>query len=378
MPKEVSEITEGVAFSRSSESGQIADSQPRVFRIVLNSPTELIDIQQACGVYIGDELRPGAGIYCSSFDARYESNSRMALLCTFQFRSTPSSGSSAGGGDPKSFAPDIRPADWAVSSSLIEVPVYTWTPLSGNGAELVPPEAPINAAGDLFDTIPRYEPMITISVNHWEAEDPTRNCERVGSVNEKDFRIGELNCKKHTLMLRGITAQPAVESYNGVTYRGWNANYEFAYRRNHVKGIESGASRFGFAVATTDEDIGWDIAVPETGFNVLAFNPAAPRDDQDIFGQPLKHENRKIVDDPYALFNGVQAGDRVRAMVKVFEYDDGGASQTPSAQPIPLNPDGTPRKSFGDDAASPPVIVRRYLIYDEYDFRNFNLRGLGN
>jgi len=377
MPKEVSEITEGVAFSRSSENNQIADSQPRVFRIVLNSPTELIDIQQECGVFIGDELRPGADIYCVSFDARYESNSRMALLCTFQFRSTPSSGSSGGGGDPKSFAPDIRPADWAVSSSLIEVPVYTWTPLKANGAALLPPEAPINAAGDLFDTIPRYEPMITISVNHWEAQDPTRNCERVGSVNDADFRIGALICKKHTLMLRGITAQPAVESYNGVTYRGWNANYEFAYRRNHVKGLDTRPAQRQFG-GPADEDIGWDIAVPETGFNVLAFNPANPRADQDIFGQPLKHTNRKIVDNPYALFDGVAAGDRVRAMVKVFEYDDGGASQTPSAQPIALNPDGTPRKSFGENAADPPVIVRRYLIYDEYDFKRFNLRGLGN
>ena len=373
MPKLVKEITEGVGYSYSSENGQVAASQPRVFRVILNDPNELINIEDVCGVRIGDELRPGAGIYCTSFDARYEGQSRLVLLCTFQFRTTPDANSSSGGSDPKSQSPDVRPADWAVSASLAEVPVFTWFKTSpASGLKVGGAVVPKNAAGDRFDAIAKYEPIVTISVQHWESSDPTKNVESVGVVNDAAFWVGNLFCKPHTLMLRGISSQPAVESWGGQVYRGWNATYEFAYRRNHVKGLWN-----GFGNPLVDADIGWDIAVPETGFNCLAFVPAGALPEEDIFGQPLKHESGKIVD-PEQLPDGVAVGDRVRAMVKVFEYEDGGTSQAPSAQPIPLNETGTPRKSFGNDAADPPVIINRYLIYDEFDFKQFALRGLGN
>ena len=373
MPKEVKEISEGVGFSRSSESGQIADSQPRIFRVILNSPTELINIEEACGVRIGDELRPGAKLYCNSFDARYEGSSRLALLCTFQFRTTADSPSSSGGSDPKSQSPEVRPANWSVSSSLAEVPVYTWfKTFPDTGLKDGPAVVPKNEAGDRFDAIAKYEPIVTISVQHWEELDPTRNVLYVGRVNDQDFTIGNLICKRHTLMLRGISSQAAVESWGGRTYRGWNTTYEFAYRANKVRGLWN-----GFGNPTVEAEIGWDIAVPETGFNCLAFVPAGALPEQDIFGQPLKHEDGKITD-LRQLPEGVNVGDRVRAMVKVFEYENGGTSQAPSAQPIALNEDGTPRKSFGDDAADPPVIINRYLIYEEHDFKQFKLRGLGN
>lgn len=375
MPKLVKELTEGVGFSYSSENGQVAASQPRVFRVILNDPNELINIEEACGVRIGDELRPGAKLYCTSFEARYEGSSRLVLICTFQFRVTAdaaSSGAGAGGGnDPKSQPPDVRPADWSVSASLAEVPVFTWFKTNPDTGAIVPPAVvPKNAAGDRFDAITKYEPIVTISVQHWESNDPTENVERVGVVNDAAFWVGNLFCKPHTLMLRGISSQAAVESWGGQVYRGWNATYEFAYRRNHVKGLWN-----GFGNPLVDADIGWDIAVPETGFNCLAFVPAGAFPEEDIFGQPLKHENGKIVD-PEQMPDGVNVGDRVRAMVKVFEYEDGGTSQAPSAQPIPLNETGTPRKSFGNDAADPPVIINRYLIYDEFDFDQFALRGL--
>jgi hypothetical protein len=57
-------------------------------------------------------------------------------------------------------------------------------------------------------------------------------------------------------------------------------------------------------------------------------------------------------------------------MVKVFEHESGGASQTPSAQPIPLNDDGTPRIYNAD----PKVLVYRYRVYREANFNTLNLR----
>lgn len=373
MPKAVSEITEGVGFSYSSEQGQVAAEQPRVFRVVLSYPGELINIEDTCGVRIGDELRAGAGIFCTSFDARFEGTSRLVLLCTFRFRNTADAASSKGGQDPKNQPPNLRPADWSVSASLAEVPVYTWLltdPETGvpQGNAVVPK----NAAGDRFDAIAKYEPIVTISVQHWETDDPTRFVGAVGRVNDADYEVGNMNCPRHTLMLRGISSQAAVESWGGQTYRGWNTTYEFAYRTNRVRGLWN-----GFGNPVVDASIGWDIAVPETGFNCLAFVPAGALPEEDIFGQPLKHENGKIVD-PEQMPDNVAVGDKMRAMVKVFEYEDGGVSQAPSAQPIPLNENGTPRKSFGPDAADPPVIIKRYLIYGEFDFNEFALRGLGN
>jgi hypothetical protein len=61
-----------------------------------------------------------------------------------------------------------------------------------------------------------------------------------------------------------------------------------------------------------------------------------------------------------ALPETVAVDDRVRAMVRVFSYDDGGASQLPAAQPIALNDDGTPRK--GDP------LVKRYCPYEKINF----------
>lgn len=371
MPKEISEISSGQQFSRSSNEGQLADSQTRTFRVIKQSVDEIVNVQDACQVRIGDQHPYNTNLYCVSFDARFEGDSRMVIAVTFNYQTT--AGGGGGGQDPKSQPPDVRPADWSTSSSLIEVPVYTWTPIHPRLAgALGPPVAPKNAAGDRFDTIARYEPVVTISVQHFEQEDPTKNVELVGVVNEARFDIGSLLCEPHTIMLRGISSQPVVESWNDRLYKGWVCTYEFAYRKNSVKGLWNGAGN-----PLVDADIGWDIAVPETGFNVLAFNPAAPRADQDIYGQPLRHNRGKIVP-PLLLPEGVDAGDRVRAMVKVFEYEEGGTSQLPSAQPVPLNEDGTPRKSFGNGAADPPVIIKRYLIYEEYDFNKFNLRGIGN
>ena len=357
----------------------MADSAVRGFRIVLNEPGETFDIQQECGVFIGDKHPVNDNLYCVSFDGRLDGESRMVYSVSFQYQSTADAASSSGGGgggaDPKSQPPDVRPANWSVSSSLIEVPVYSWQRLTWFGREEGFRGAPRNAAGDRFDAITKYEPLVTISVQHWETKDPTTNVGIVGSINVADFAIGGLNCRFHSLMLRGISAQPAIESWGGRIYKGWNATYEFAYRKNEVDGLY-GVFEGEPNPRGVKSDIGWDIAVPETGFNCIAFNPNDVGD-RDIFGQILKHEDGKVVNNPYQLPGQVRAGDLVRAMVRVPDLENGGDRQSPSAQPIALNPDGTPRRSFGLFPADPPVVIRRYMIYPEYNFNDFNLRGIG-
>jgi hypothetical protein len=350
VPKLVSEITDGVGFSRSSEEGTIADEQARVFRVLLNAPGELFDIQQECGVYIGDELRPGAKVYCTSFDARFEGSSRMVLLCTFQFRTTPSAESSGGGQDPKSVPPDVRAANWTTSTSLMEVPVSVWSKRNAVNGGWETPKPAVNPVGDIYDGVTALAPVVTISITQFNVIDPTINLQYAGYVNAEVINLGNLRMIPGTVLFRGVSYQPTLESWGaGGVYKGWSATYEFAYRRNTTEVTIAGV--------VLEADIGWDVAVPVTGFNVRAFAPNAVAADEDVYGQPLRHNRGKIVP-PLLLPDGIDAGDRVRAMVKVFEYEEGGTSQLPSASPVALKLNGRPLKTHdaNGNLVNPPIV----------------------
>lgn len=356
MPRYVSEITSGTQFSRSLEDGVIADSQNRSFKVLLNFPGEIIDVQGTCRVYIGNQHPTNLNIFCSSFDAKYDGDSRAVLICTFQYKSKASSSQE----DPQKNDPTIRPANWTTSVATYESPVRNWRRVyAGTGAE----QSAANALGDMYDGITRLEPIITISVEQFERFDPLRNNYAVGCINSNSLRISNsLFCEPATVMLRGIQADPTVESWGNQVFRGWKTRYEFLFKRNPAM-LANNSGEY-------NEEIGWDVAVPQTGFNVKAFAPNAGVANADIYGQPLKHSAGKIIGPPFLLPDNINAGDKVRAMVKVFEYENGGASQAPSAQPIPLNDDGTPR----DYIASPKVLIYRYRVYREYNFNSLNLR----
>lgn len=366
MPKLVKELTEGVGYSYSSENGQIAASQPRVFRVILNDPNELINIEDVCGVRIGDELRPGAKLYCTSFDARYESQSRLVLLCTFQFRTTADAASSGGGADPKSQPPDVRPPNWTTSTSLVEEPVNRWFRRRAQLLWENTKVPAVNPVGDIYDGVTRLVPIVSISITVHAVTDPTTDNRNAGKINRNEITLGSLEMKPHTLLFRGVQCQPVVEAWGGQIYRGWTATYEFAYK-----------SREEFVTFPNDNiprlvELGWDIAVPVTGFNCRAFDPANAAADEDVFGQPLKHENNRIQENP-ALPDNITQGDRVRAMVKVFEYEDGGASQAPSASPVALKENGRPLKTHdaNGNLVNEP-IVQAYAIQSDMNFSELN------
>lgn len=350
MPQLVAEITEGVGFSRSSEEGQVADEQSRVFRVILDSPTEQINIEETCGVRIGNELRPGAGIYCTSFDARFEGNSRLVLLCTFRFRTTAGSDSAA---DSKQRPPDARPPNWTTSTSLIESPLYTWRKRTAGPAWAAEAEA-ANPAGDIYDGVTRLVPMVTISATIFVATDPTVDNENAGKLNRKEHTLGSLVMPPHTMMFRGVQLQPAVEAWGGLIYRGWNATYEFAYKKNETKIRIGGADQV--------VPLGWDIAVPQSGFNVKTFVPPGDAAVDDPYGQPLKFDDDGAITDPVALPDDLAADQKARAMIRVPLKDK--SSQAPSASPIPLNDNGRPRL----DTAAPKVLVYGYAVQPDMDF----------
>lgn len=373
MPNAVSEVASGAQFTRSSNEGAIADSQTRVFKIVLKEPGEYVDFQKECGIYVGDPHPSNAGIFCQSFEGRFDGESRMVLLATFNYAtkaSAASSGGGDGGGGGGGGAPDIRPANWTTSVATYESPVRTWKKVVGGVAGAA--SAAENPAGDMYDGIVKLEPIVTISITQPQSIDPLANVAAVGCINSSPLKCGTQTFPKATVMLRSIQSSPVVEAYGNRIFRGWSATYEFLYKRNpaFIYGPD------GFGDSFSEVDIGWDIAVPQTGFNVSAFAPPGGAS-QDAYGQPLKHggdgdptEFRGRILEPIALPDGIEAGEKVRAMIKIFSYENGGASQLPSAQPIALNDDGTPRSSDAD----PKVLVYRYRVYKEFDFNTLGLR----
>lgn len=359
MPKLVSEISSGQQFQRSQDENGIADSQTRIFRVLLNEAGEVFNIQQACGVKIGDAHPVNTNIYCRSFSANFEGDSRMVVLVTFQYQAQAGSNKQE---DTQRQPPDIRPANWSTSTSLMEAPAYSWLE---EGQANIPLNwsAIVNPVGDIYDGVTKLVPVTTITVEQYVPDDPIRHSSLAGRVNAELFTFGSLSCEKRTVMFRGVSSVPAVESWGDQLFRGWKATYEFAFRPNR--------SKWHDGVQQREADVGWDMLVPLSGFNVKAFTPPGNNVD-DQFGQPLKHSAGRISFDNGLpmLPQGVTDGEKVRAMVKVHEYEDGGISQTPSAQPVPLNADGRPRSS----TASPKVLVQRYQVQEEMNFLDLQLR----
>jgi hypothetical protein len=226
------------------------------------------------------------------------------------------------------------------------------------------------AYGIVDKVVTKPTAIVTINIDQFETSDPTKHCLHAGKTNKNPVTLGSLNMARRTVMFRGVQSRPATESWGGNLYRGWTCSYEFLYKPN-LSIYNSASSETSTSVSSKLEYVGWDVLQPLSGFNVKAFDPDTARADQDSYGQPLKQdEDSKVVDDDLALPDGTAVGDKVRAMVKIG-IRGGYTGQRPSAQPIPLNTDGTPRS----ETANPKVIVFRYKVTEEIDFlQTFNLR----
>jgi hypothetical protein len=362
MPKMVSELSQGQNYEFSADQNQATVSSARVFRILLTDPGEFVDIPVACSAFIGQEHPRNPGVFCYSYSGVYEGESRMVILATFNYRTTPSAdGSGSGSGqDPQSQPPDVRPANWYTNTSLMEVPAYLWTKVSGVNGSLSGDAVPIhNPAGDLYEGVTAVQPITTITIEQFQPVDPTTLNQYAGYTNSVPLTLGSLNMGRRTVMFRGVQSRPQNDTWQGQFFRGWNCSYEFLYKRNSAYAMAGGVYLL--------QDVGWDVLQVQSGFSVKAFNPPGNAD-QDVFGQPLKHTDDNQIAEPFALPGGVAAGKKVRAMIRIASGDK--HSQRPSAQPIALNDDGTPRI----ETANPKVLVYRYKVTEEVDFTQWPIR----
>ena len=361
MPKYVAELAQGNAFGLSSDGGGEAYKATRKWKVLLNAPSENWDIFAAVGVNIGDLYSNANPIPCVSVEAVHDGEDRMLCIVTAEYRSTPSA--APGAADPKTQEPTVRPAMYSMTTSLTEIAAWGGKVVTGGSSGAMVPA--VNPAGDMVDGITRLEPVVTINIDQYSSTDMSSYLGYCGYVNQTGFTFSGLTIGTHCCMLQGITSSPVVEQFGGVTFRGFKVTFSFAVRSHWA------LTREGF------QAIGWDLAVPQTGFNII--NSGFGTNGVDQKALVLQHENGRVKmngNAPAALAAG--ATGKVRAMVTVAatNSDNDGFTQIPCAQPIPLNDDGTPRDTtvYG---LTQKVLVSRICIQPEMAFgNNFSAFGL--
>ena len=347
MPKLVSELAQGKSFSRSAEGGGLADQATRTWKILLNSPNESFIISDVVGVNIGDPLGSANPIPCVSLEARADGESRLVRIVTAQYRSSPGIGNT----DPGTQPPASRPALYSMSTSLTEIACWGGSLVTGNASGQWSPA--INPAGDIVDGITRLEPVVTINIDQYSYSDMSQLLGYCGMVNSDAFTFSNLTIGTHCCMLQSISSQSVVEMFGNTPFRGFKVTFGFAVRAHWT------VTRNGY------EAIGWDIAVPLCGRNIINSQGSS------VDAETLMYEmNEGKVAIPLTL---VKEGSRCPAQVTLAS-GNGSWTQARAADPVALNDDGTPRSRF----ASPPVLINRICIQPEMafgsNFANFGIR----
>ena len=361
MPRMVSELSQGTAFSRSADGGGLADTATRTWKIITTSPSESFDISTAIGVTIGDTLSSFNPIPCVSIDVKADGESRLVRIVTAQYRSSP--GAAPNAPDPKTQPPAVRPAMYSMSTSLTEIAAWGGSVVTGSSGSAWTPA--LNPVGDLIDGITRLEPVVTINIDQYSSSDMSQLLAYCGYVNSDAFTFSSLSVAQHCCMLQSISTNPVVEQFGDNTFRGFKITFGFAVRAHWT------ITRNGFRA------IGWDIAVPQTGFSIK--NTGLGRSDVDQLALVLAQKDAKVAK-PATLANGT-AGFKVRAQVPVPTggsptADTFGYAQRPSAQPVALNDDGTPR-NLDNFAVAQKVLINQICIQPEMAFgNNFSYFGI--
>lgn len=370
--KVVKEIVSGASASLSlSTSGGGAGGlasglrYQRVWKIVYDNPSDHLttDVRNFIGVNIGTPHPTDLFCVCDSIDIKPDGDSRNSYIITANYNSTPLSlgqggyeSGNGGNADPRSQPPDVRKANWSTDTSVIEAPSWLWRPIW-------PPQAPrvgawgpaVNPAGDMYDGVTTMQPIVTIKVEQTQARDPNAFAMFVGQVNTNPLRIGALQCDSRSVMLKGISATPHAEIVGRNKWRGWKANYEFVYK----PGYNSYLNQF----------LGWDVAIPVSGFNVK--NVAGAQNDQtvEVGSLALKLTNDEVgsianwPNNPAIEPSLVGLNSRANVLISA---PGAKATQRPSAQPVALNFNGTPR------ANSLLPLIQRCQV-----FADFNMGAMG-
>lgn len=348
MPKNVVELAQGNTFTRSSDANQLVDSATRSWRVILNNANESWDVSATVGVSVGDYYAESLQIPCVSIDAKADGDSRLVRIVTATYRATPGTSASV---DPKSQEPTVRPAVYSMTTSLSEI--ATWVGKKNNSSTW---QAMTNPNGDMYDAVTRLEPVVNIAIEQYSQADGTSLLGYVGYVNSESMSFSAMQIGAHCCMLQNISSTPVVERFGASLFRGFKVTYTFCVR-GHWTFTRSGVAA-----------IGWDHAVPQTGFNCKNVAPNTPGIEPTAL--QLKHDESYVVKTPYEL--AVPTNTIHRAMTDISGVNSG-VRLVAASQPIALNDDGSPRSR----AADPPVLINRWCVQPEMPFgNNFSAFGI--
>lgn len=347
------QLSQGNEFSRSAESGQIADSATRTFRVLLSNPNETWNIPATIGVNIGDLYSESSPIPCVGFEAKAEGDSRLVRIVTARYKSSP--GFSTTGGDPKSEQPTVRPALYSMSTSLQEITAWGGRPVLGGASQAW--QGAYNPVGDMVDGVTRLEPIITVNVDQYSYTDQSSALQYTGYVNSDNFSFSSLSVGLHQCMLQSVNSRPVVEQFGNTLFRGFIVSFVFAIRQHYTFTREG------------PQAVGWDLVIPQTGFNIV--NSGLGDSSVDTQALVLEHSDGKVKNPSSPALADGTSGKKMRAMVCV-PGTEGSYIQRPCAQPVALNDNGTPRAR----TATPPVLINRICLQPEMAFGN-NFQSFG-
>ena len=359
MPKYVTEIAQGNTYSIAAENGSGAYTATRAWKVILNTPDEVLDITTATGVSVGTPYSTAYPIPCVSIEGRPDGESRLVKIITATYRTTPGTSPTE---DPKTQPPTARPALYSMTTSLSEVAAWGGKVVSGGSSG--PWIAAANPVGDLVDGITRLEPVVNIQIEQYSVTDQSAMLGYTGYVNSDSFSFSSLAIGVHCCMLQGISSNPIVEQFGESLFRGFKVTFNFAVRAHYTY------TRNG------PQAIGWDIAVPQTGLTIINSGLGDSAVEQSSLVLALDSEGKVILladeSTPAALAKGT-AGKKCRAQVPIAAGE--GMRQTSAAQPVALNDNGTPRSRSAD----PPVLINRICLQPEMSFgNNFSAFGINS
>lgn len=337
MPRRVSELP-APGVERSAESGQTAESATRRWRVLLNSPQETYDVQSAVGVRIGDLYPSNSNLPCVSISETADGESRVVRVVTASYKT--SAGDAGGGGSPQSSPPDVRPGKISFSSSIKEVAVRYWRKYNDETEEYDRGLAK-NPAGDVIDGLTKMMPVETIKIEQFNRR--ANLFPGVGYVNNDDINFLGQGIPKFSALFKGYSSVPHVEWWGDYFFRGWLTTYEFELDDHELE-------------------------IPLSGFNIIN----SPGVDVDPMYLALEHVDGRVDTENMTPVGGV-AGKKVRAVIPI-PYPDGGWCQRPSASPIALNRDGTPRSPTADPPVLTDYVITHRLLSFGDNFVNLGVR----
>lgn len=372
MPIMKSELAQGFATGRTKTTGSSGITYTRVFKVLLSSPNEAWDIQATCGVHIGDYYPSDNRVTATSFQDRADGDSRVVRLVTFEYSDKAEAGDSSAENSPQFLPPDVRMANWSTSVSLMEVACLMSSKQTSPGTWTTD-ATPTNPNGSLYEGMTRLEPVMTVTVEQWEACTPTRHMDHVGKINSVDIvfppgqpsscSVTPMTMKPHTLMFQGLSHKASVESFGNMTYRGWAATYTFNFRKNpaSINGGPYDGAFFGLAGRSQyTENIGWDMAVPQVGRDIKNIGKGIAEVDQGALHYNIS-DTGKILPD-WANRSLVNENMILPALL-LLSCPGGGSTQRVAASPVALNDNGSPRARD----IQCPVIVYRHRVHEEAD-----------